>query len=66
MTMPLEKNRLLTTEETAAYIGVEVQTLAVWRCKHRYGLKFVRVGRLIRYREADVIEFIDRHLESMV
>lgn len=59
--------RLLTTEEAATMLGVQAQTLAVWRCKHRNGdLKYVQLGRLIRYREIDVLDFIDRRIKGHV
>jgi len=49
---------LLTQEETAAYLGVKSQTLATWRCTGRYPLRFIRVGKAIRYRAADVEKFL--------
>jgi hypothetical protein len=52
--------RLLTPKETARLLGVSVQTLAVWRCKNRYGLPYVRLGRLIKYR-SDVIAAAQLH-----
>ena len=45
---------LISPDEVAEILGVATQTLAIWRCARRYGLPFVRVGRLIRYRKADV------------
>ncbi len=50
--------RLLTCREAAAALGVAVGTLAVWRCTRRYPLAFVRIGRHVRYAEADVAAFI--------
>ena len=49
---------LLTREEAAAYLGVEAQTLAVWRTTGRYSLPSVKVGRLIRYRRSDLDAFL--------
>jgi excisionase family DNA binding protein len=51
---------LLSEDQAAAYLSVRPQTLAVWRSTGRYGLPFVRCGRLVRYRRAD----LDRWLES--
>ena len=45
---------LMTRAEAADYIGVKEQTLAVWACANRYGLPFVKVGRLCRYRRSDL------------
>lgn len=44
-----DSSRYWTTEKTAQYLGLEPHTLNVWRSARRYGLPFVRVGRLIRY-----------------
>lgn len=38
---------------------VKEQTLAAWRC-HREGPPFVKVGRLVRYRVADLDEWLNR------
>ena len=45
---------LFTPPEAAAYINVREQTLAVWRSSGRYDLRYVRCGRLIRYRKGDL------------
>lgn len=50
----LSAPRLLSPKETARHLGVSVQTLAIWRCKRRYNLPFVRIGRLIKYQSAVV------------
>ncbi len=52
------KPRLLNTKEAADYLGVRPNTLEVWRVCHRYDLPFIRVGRLVKYREADLDEFL--------
>lgn len=44
---------LRTTEEAAAYLDIKPHTLAVWRWKST-GPAFIRVGRRIRYRQADL------------
>jgi hypothetical protein len=50
--------QLLTPKDTAKLLGVQVETLSVWRCTKRYPLKFIKVGSRIRYRLADIEEFI--------
>jgi len=45
---------LLTTAPAAEYIGAKAHTLEVWRSTGRYSLPFVRVGRLVKYRRADL------------
>ncbi len=51
---------LVSRERAAKYLGVAKQTLAVWASTHRYDLPYIRVGRAVRYRIAD----LDRWLAS--
>jgi len=57
---------LLTERETAELLRVRPSTLAVWRCTRRYPLSWIRVGRSIRYRLADVEAFIEDRTETPV
>ncbi|GEM_PF-1053633 len=50
---------LLTTQEAAQYLQIEESTLTNWRCTKRYGVPFIRVGRLIRYRLSDLEAFLE-------
>ena len=50
----LDNPKLLTRQQAAAYLGVKPQTLSVWACTKRYGLPFIKVGRLVRYRVSDL------------
>lgn len=52
---------LVTRQDAAAYLGVKPHTLAVWACTRRHPLPFVRVGRLVKYRKADLEAFIARN-----
>jgi hypothetical protein len=58
MTENLPLRRLLTELETATYLCVKPETLATWRSTRRYALPYVRVGRAIRYKPADVERFL--------
>lgn len=51
---------LLTDKEAAAYLNLSASTLAVWRCTKRQELPFIKLGRAVRYRQAD----LDKWLES--
>jgi excisionase family DNA binding protein len=48
----------LTTDETAALLGCTAATLTAWRCTKKVNVPFFKVGRLVRYRRADVERFI--------
>lgn len=45
---------LISAAEAAAYLGMKAQTLAQWRCAKRHPLPYVKVGRTVRYRLADI------------
>lgn len=49
----------LTPDETSQVLGVTKGTLEVWRCTKRYPLKFIKVGRLVKYPLASVAEFLE-------
>lgn len=49
---------LLTRREAAAYLDVSESTLAKWACAKRYALPYIKVGRLVRYRKADLDAFL--------
>jgi predicted site-specific integrase-resolvase len=51
---------LLTPKETSRILGVTTDTLAVWRCRKRYALPFIKVGRKVMYRPADINRFLKR------
>jgi excisionase family DNA binding protein len=53
---------LLDREQAAAYLGVAPNTLAVWACTGRYELPFVRVGRLAKYRLADLDAWLEQRV----
>ncbi len=56
-----EMNPLLTTAEAADHIGLPVGRLIDWRRKGRVGgPSFVRVGRRIYYRVADLDRWLQR------
>jgi hypothetical protein len=60
--MAREFPKLLNENAAADLIGVRPQTLSVWRSTKRYPLPYVRVGRLIYYRESDLLAFLDSRL----
>lgn len=57
----MKVENLLSTPEAAAKLGVAPTTMVDWRF-HRKGPKYAKVGRLIRYREEDLIDFLQAHL----
>lgn len=53
-------NRLLSRAEAATYLGVKEQTLAAWAHTGRHDLPYLRVGRLAKYRQADLDAWLAR------
>ena len=45
---------LFDTNQAAPYLGVTPHTLAVWRCNKRHAIPYIKVGRLVKYRPADL------------
>lgn len=56
----LNKHRLLSRKEAAEFLGVKIITLAIWESTKRYNLPVVKVGRLVRYRFGDLLDFVER------
>jgi len=50
---------LLTTKEAALFLRMTAGTLNVWRSNRRYPLRFVKVGRSVRYRREDLLTFLN-------
>jgi excisionase family DNA binding protein len=61
----LKPTTLLTPAEVAERLGVSAATLATWRCTKRYPLSYVKVGRLVRYRIADLDAFEISRLQEV-
>jgi excisionase family DNA binding protein len=51
---------MLTRREAAEYLGIRPQTLASWACNGRYGLRFIKIGKCVRYKIADLDAFVER------
>ena len=49
---------LMTPRDAAVYIGVKINTLAVWRMTNKYGLRYLKLGKAIRYRKEDLDEWL--------
>jgi excisionase family DNA binding protein len=52
-------DKLLTPEEAATALGVQVGTVRVWAAERR--IPTIRVGRLLRFRVADVQAWLEEH-----
>ena len=59
MGVGMEVPELMTAQQVARLLGVSTETLRKWRAKRKC-LPYVRVGRHIRSRAADVAAFVER------
>ncbi|HJV25326.1 MAG TPA: helix-turn-helix domain-containing protein [Aromatoleum sp.] len=50
---------LLNETSAAMLLNVSPGTLSVWRSTGRYRLPFVKVGRKVRYRRADLLAWLE-------
>lgn len=50
---------LLSRREAAAYLGVAEQTLSIWKCTGRQKLPYLKIGKLVKYKMADLDAFLD-------
>jgi excisionase family DNA binding protein len=56
--------RLLSVPEAASLLGVRPQTLYLWVSKKR--IPHRKIGRLVRFTEADLAEFVERQHQPAV
>jgi len=52
-------NQLLTREQASQFLGVSKGTLEVWACTKRYSLKYIKIGKNVRYRMSDLLNFLE-------
>jgi predicted DNA-binding transcriptional regulator AlpA len=52
---------LLDTKQASALFGLSESTLRKWRLSGQ-GPAFVRLGRAVKYRQADIDQFLDERL----
>jgi len=56
--LPTDPDALLTEVQVGELFGLSIRTLQAWRAR-RAGPPFVQVGRAIRYRRSDLIDWIN-------
>ncbi|SKC49548.1 helix-turn-helix domain-containing protein [Paraburkholderia hospita] len=59
---------LLDRQKAASYLGVKPQTLANWAVTRARNLPYVKIGRRVMYRVADLEAFVmaNRHVNATV
>jgi predicted DNA-binding transcriptional regulator AlpA len=51
---------LLDEKQAARFLDNSPGTLSVWRSTGRYNLPFIKIGRNVRYRRADLIAWLEK------
>lgn len=50
--------RLLNIGQLAGLLGVEVSTVYSWT--HRKAIPFIKIGKLVRFRESDIMTWLEK------
>lgn len=58
-------NQLRNEAEAAQILDLKPGTLQVWRSTKRYPLPYIKVGRLVRYRQSDLEAFLNGRTVEM-
>lgn len=58
--------KLLNTSEASQYLGVTRDTLAVWRTTRRYELPYIKVGRLVKYKQSDLDKWLNQRTREKI
>lgn len=53
-----QSKKLMDENEAADFLSISPGTLSVWRSTGRYCIPFVKVGRRVRYRVADLDKWL--------
>ena len=61
-TKPMPPKEYFTAKEAAEFVGFSLILLAEWRCRQSGGPAFLKIGRRVAYRMADLRAFMDAHL----
>ena len=49
---------LLTSEQAAEFLNTTPGNLAVWRCKRTVQIPYIKIGKCVRYRLADLERYL--------
>lgn len=58
-------DHLLDEQAAATYLDLKPGTLSVWRSTGRYAIPFVKIGRNVRYRRADLDAWLEQRTRTV-
>ena len=59
----MDEQQGLTLQQAARFLGCSTSALRLWR-RERRGPRCYRLGRLIRYRQADLLAYIAANVDG--
>jgi len=57
---------LIEPTQAAAYLKISLRTLAKWRSTGSPSIPYIKIGRCIRYRQADLDAYLAEHTVNSV
>lgn len=60
----LNPDQLLDIATTSAFLTIPEATLNIWRVRKNVKLPYVKLGKNVRYRVRDLIEFIEAQTQD--
>lgn len=60
-----DADQLLDEQAAASYLDLKPGTLSVWRSTGRYAIPFVKIGRNVRYRRADLDVWLEQRTRTV-
>ena len=58
------KDLMLSRQEAAAFLSIRIGTLVMWKSTKRYALPYIKVGRHVRYRASDLMNFLENNVNA--
>ena len=55
---------VMKVDQAAAYLGIAKWTLYHWVSERKKGLRFVKIGRVLRFRKIDLDKFLRLYLRG--
>jgi excisionase family DNA binding protein len=55
---------LMTPRDAALYLGIKINTLAVWRMTKKYNLPYIKVGNRVKYSITDLDNWLKEHRKN--
>lgn len=59
----MKENRLLNVKQASKVLGLKPKTLYQWKYR-KQNLPFVKVGKSLKIREQDLLDFIERNTKK--